>query len=187
MVGGGLYVVVVLVGLIVGGIYAIVNVQPPAASPAVAAETLTFEDMNFRFKTPGKPFVSIDVKKINADATFGLLRTNPTTMLIVIAERGEGLDLDTAGLVERARPTSARGGHGADCVGDAAPIRGLDGVLFCSDRPGEGAQSTYGAWVTSYHGYLYQLSCSANRRTGRGPSDADMPVQSFELIARRAW
>ena len=44
-------------------------------------ETVTFKDLNYQFKQPAKPWVRMDVAKVNKHASFGLMRTRPQIFL----------------------------------------------------------------------------------------------------------
>jgi len=183
LIGSGLFLAIMAVGVIAGGIYALSTMHSP--TPRAAAEkTLTFEDLNLRYRAPGHPYESFDVKKLNAAATFGLLRTNPTVMLMVVAERGPELALDSAGLAELSK-AALRSGADSVTISDDTPreFGGLGGVLFNSDAVMKGKKLTYVHWVTAHNGFLYQFIVFGEQaRQADVRRDAEMLFGRFELI-----
>jgi hypothetical protein len=60
-------------------------------------DTLSSDELNYRYDNPPKPYVQIKTRAINEDASFGIMRNHPKIMMICIAERtGVDVDLNTA-------------------------------------------------------------------------------------------
>ena len=70
---------------------------PEIAGQGRPGQVLTFDDLNFRFRTPGLPWVAFDSAKLNRASKLGFMRRFPDAYFIVIPERiGTGSDFFAA-------------------------------------------------------------------------------------------
>ena len=118
-----------------------------------------FDELNFQYKSPGKPYVVLDAKTINKDATFAMLRKSPQIYFTIIAEkigfRGEDHTEDLV-KIARANMQSAA----AQCsFSEQNPyeVNGLKGIRFRAEAQVNGLTLSYVFWVIQKNGYSYQL------------------------------
>jgi hypothetical protein len=52
-----------------------------------SGEIIEFDDLNFRVRTPPKPWVRIDIEQINDEATAGFMRRRPELLFMIFGER----------------------------------------------------------------------------------------------------
>src|SRR5437773_5818391 len=102
-----------------------------ASRQSSPGQTLTFDDLNFRFRAPERPWVSIDASQLNKDSKVTFMRRFPEASFFVIAEKiGSTVNWSSEQLAEvtkaqmQAAATSTR-------VTSEAPLlmNGLRGVL----------------------------------------------------------
>jgi hypothetical protein len=99
---------------------------------AAAGQTLKFDELNFQFTVPGKPWVQLDAPKLNRAAKLGFMRARPNVYCIIIAEElGTGI-LKNEGLAEVAT-TQMRSAADSKGRGLAAPIN-TSAVSMCDGR-----------------------------------------------------
>lgn len=139
------------------------------------AKTVVFDELNFRFETPGNDWVSYDATKVNKDSKLSLLRRFPEVYFLIIAERlGGQKKLTSQGLAElgkahlQAATTTCR-------VMSEEPFRlnGLDGVAVRTDASAMGYDLHYLHWYIETNGYAYQLT-GFGKQTDRDKVDAEV-------------
>jgi tetratricopeptide (TPR) repeat protein len=121
-------------------------------------EWLTFEDMNFRFKVPPKPWVQLNAKKLNTNCTVAFMNARPEVYVMVIPEKvGDG-QISTDSLVEiviaklRSNTSSVR------ILKQTPDTRhGLNGVQLEVTARAANYDLRYGFWMCATNGYLYQV------------------------------
>jgi tetratricopeptide (TPR) repeat protein len=146
---------------------------------------LAFDEFNFRFRSPERPWVSLDAYKLNRASKVAFMRHFPEAYFFIIPEKmGMKVNLDTAQLAEageanlQAAATSSR-------VESETPwqIGRLDGLLVEMDAQVGSFQLHYHNWYCATNGYAYQLigySRSEDQQTVAREL-ADM-ISRFELI-----
>ena len=129
------------------------------AAQAAAAEKTKFDDLNFQYNPPGKPYVVLDAKALNQDASFAMLRKHPQIFFFVIAEKigYDGTDI-TEDLVKigQANMQSAT----SQCSfsrQEVYEVNGLKGIRYGVDAEAKGLSFSYVFWMIHNNGYSYQL------------------------------
>lgn len=132
--------------------------EPITVGSAVGA-VKQFEELNFKFTVPEKPWVEVKPERINQSANFAMLNNPLKAYFLVIAEKA-GMDsgLDTKGLTELAR---ARLESSADDAffskNEEMEVNGVKGLHFKCDVTQKKRKWTYYFWITVRNGYYYQL------------------------------
>jgi hypothetical protein len=156
----------------------------PPDGAATAGSTMVFEEFNLRYRVPEESYVSLDAKKINRDATFGLMRRDPRVMLMVIAERVPGATVTSQGLAEISKGNLKTVARNVRISGDAPRrINGVDGQFFYTDAEVGGKGLTYVHWAAAHNGYFYQfIAWGEPERREEVHREAEMLFSRFELI-----
>ncbi len=157
---------------------------------AAAGQTLKFEELNFQFNVPGKPWVQMDAPKLNRAAKLGFMRARPNIYCIIIAEEiGTGL-LQNEALVEVAT-TQMR--SAADSAQISRPEKSrvgrLDGLRWDSEVRIRQLNLAYQHWVCATNGWAYQLICwGAKAEKSSVDAEAQRLAGRFSLLdyGRRA-
>lgn len=126
----------------------------------VAGQWLTFDDLNFRIRSPGKPWVQWDAKKFNKSATVAFMQAQPQVFFLVAAEQaGMGSTITTESLVEFAKANLSSTSELLQILKES-PMRrhGLDGVQVESDAQTKAYHLFYTHWLCATNGYTYQLA-----------------------------
>ncbi|HEY6549133.1 MAG TPA: DUF3857 domain-containing protein, partial [Vicinamibacteria bacterium] len=134
-----------------------------SAAPA-APRPIVREETNLHFRSPPRPWVEWDARKLNPDVSFGFMRSDPTLHLMVIAERSDDT-LETAGVAELAR-THLRSKSSETTFGEERAVawNGLEGVRFTADIRRDGKAISYVFFVCARRGFLYQAIAFADTR-----------------------
>ncbi len=148
--------------------------QPPMGKPFV------FEDLNFKYQAPGRPWVQLDAGKVNPAAKLAFMRSQPTLNCVVIAEKSTMTDFPNERFVEVAL------GH-VRSVADSVELRrrstrrvhGLDGLLLEIDAQLHGQQISFANWLCTTNGWVYQVVLS-----GRSEDRAALRQSAVEMIQR---
>ena len=146
-----------LEGVAVGVWKATHRERPLALGQPAPGTPLVFEEMNFRLPAPARPWVSVDAKKLNADAIVGFTRHGPEVWVLVIAERLPE-DFTSEALLEAWRARTLATGPDAR-IGEAKPVRlgGLAGFEVTAQRSVAGKDFHYVQWVVTSRGFGYQI------------------------------
>ncbi|MDB6066806.1 MAG: hypothetical protein JWR26_3014 [Pedosphaera sp.] len=150
---------IMFVGVIWGIQQARLNAQGVRKDQPGAGQLLTFDDLNFKIRSPGKPWVQLDAKKINKSANVVFTRARPQVSFMVIAERaGMGSGWSTEALAEVAKAT-LRSKSDSYKILEEGPLRRqeLDGVQLESDVQNQNLRLFYRHWFCVTNGYIYQL------------------------------
>lgn len=135
------------------------NKQNLAANQPGANQSLTFEDFNFKFRAPGKPWVQLDAKKFNKNATAAFAQMQPEVYFMIIAEKGSiGPSLTTESVVEIAK-ANLRSKMDSLQILEERPMQrqGLDGMQLDTTSQTQSTHLFYRDWVCVTNGYIYQL------------------------------
>ncbi len=154
-------------------------------------QVLTFEELNFRFRAPERPWVSYDAKKLDPAIQLGFLRRSPQIVFNVIAERiGADAEMSTTSLVEIGEAHLRSAATALRILGENPfNVHGLDGILVDSEATIRGQTSRCAHWFCVTNGFAYQLAGSGPQAEGPRIASAFRELLSrFELIdpARRA-
>lgn len=130
----------------------------PLANQPRSGDWLRFEDLNFKLRTPGRPWVQLDGKKFNKNVTVAFSMNKPSVTFMLVAEKLGANALSTDGLVEVVK-THVKGGSDSNSILKEAPVSrlGLQGVGLEFDARSSGYHLFYSDWVCSTNGYAYQL------------------------------
>ena len=127
-------------------------------------ETLSFDELNFRFTTPGRPWVQADAKKVNPYAKLSFIRANPEMYFIVIAEPTGNLDYTTESLAEIGR-TRIQSVSESSRVVEQFPcyFSGLSGLEVCTEAKVRDYSAFYVQWFCATNGWAYQMMVWGNQ------------------------
>ena len=155
----GLFGVVMVIGTIDNFQKARLAAEASKTPQLAAEQWLSFNDLNFKFKAPDRPWTRMDAKKVNKNSTLAFLQTRPDVFFMVIAEKfNPDAAIDNEQLAEickanlRSAATSSR-------VLSENPVRraGLAGIQIETEGKLGNNQFFYRNWVTVTNGYAYQL------------------------------
>jgi len=129
---------------------------------AKGGEFVEFDELNFRFLMPSRPWFSIKPSLVNPEASLCLTRRGPQCTFMLLAEKlGVDSDFTTDALVEVARgylegaaSETEIGENRLETVGD------LEFTVFESTARGLSTADDkyqYVHWITSKNGYFFQL------------------------------
>jgi tetratricopeptide (TPR) repeat protein len=146
---------------------------------------LDFGDINFRIRTPPRPWTEVDLGKINKDSKVSFMRQSPEAYFMIIAESlGADTKIDNAQLTELARAHMAIAASSVRVIRkEPLRINNLDGILVLSDTQIGNFQYFYYQWFVSTNGYAYQLTGYCNTRD-RSSVEAEFGqiVSGFQMI-----
>ena len=136
-----------------------VRVARPAADPFVRNE-----EFNFAFELPEAPWVQVDAKKFNPEATLAVARARPNIFFMLIAEDtgSKGVALDNDMLAEIVRVNMASAAVPFEIV-DQRPrtVNDLPGIqIHARATMPNGTRLSYGYWVCARNGFAYQCVTS---------------------------
>ncbi|MBI2933481.1 MAG: hypothetical protein HYY16_17700 [Planctomycetes bacterium] len=149
--------------LVVGGIGLILLAARTAQMKALGAremaagQRITMAEFGFEFAAPGDPWVQVDPKKFNPDASFVAMRTRPERFFMVIAEKTEEqIDVSILASVSQANLKSVA--SESTIVSERSEtVNGLPGIRFQTDAAVEGRRFSYVHWCASTPAFAYQL------------------------------
>jgi tetratricopeptide (TPR) repeat protein len=126
------------------------------ATPSLG-EPISFDEFNFTFDPPARPWFRMDAKKLNPVCCLAFGRILPQVHFFIIAER-PGFQVANDALAEIAI-NNLRSVADDSQVLEREPqtINGLDGVRLYVRAQIHGIALTYAYWVIATHGYFYQL------------------------------
>ncbi|MBN2494136.1 MAG: DUF3857 domain-containing protein [Deltaproteobacteria bacterium] len=157
-----------------------------------SGEVQTFEDLNFRFREPPRPWSRFDAKAINPNVTIAYLRSKPMVSFMIIADNlGAEIALDTAGMVAASQAHMKSISSECELVSTVPRIiAGIEGQQLRSRVLLGSMQLVYIQWMACKNGYCYQLMGYSHERDGEKLSKiTDSMFERFELIDpdRVAW
>ncbi len=153
--------------------------------PSGEGTTLTFDDLNFRFRTPGKPWFRMPRGTIKTDAQVMMQYPRPQIVISIIAERlgisaiGSTQDLEKLchALLE-AQATDCRFSNRTE-----EKLGPLDCVRFQTEATMMGQKILYEHCLAIHNGYAYQLITFGNPAHRRDIRDAARLLRErFSLI-----
>jgi tetratricopeptide (TPR) repeat protein len=135
------------------------NGRAAQANQPAAGQWLVFDDLNFKIRSPGKPWVQLDAKKINKSAAVAFTRTQPQVFFMIIAEKAAmNPALTSESIVEIAK-ANLRSATVTSQELKEIPMRrqGLDGVLMETDAQTRAYRTLFRHWICATNGYVYQI------------------------------
>lgn len=123
------------------------------------SEIYTFEDLNFKFASPGKPWIKLDVKKINPAASLYLVNPETGNLILIIAEKFEfPKEFSNEALFELSK-TNFKAKSGEINIYDEQKygVNELEGIRYSMDAAINNQQIYSSNWVCSRNGYLFQI------------------------------
>jgi hypothetical protein len=152
-----------VIGLIAGAslISAIVRAARPSATAAQSRPglPLTFDELNFRFRTPNQPWASYNASKFNKDSKLAFMRRFPEAYFLLIAEKiGTGRDFSTAQLAELGKARLQATAQSSRILSETSwGTNGIDGLLVETEAQLTQYSFYYLHWYVATNGYAYQL------------------------------
>lgn len=148
-----------------------------------ANEILTYEDLNFRFRAPGKPWVQMDAKSLNPHATIAFMRNQPQIYTIIIAEK-IGVDVELKQLAEIAKANMRSVASSYSVLSESpAKVNRLDGMTMESQARLGNRDILHKYWFCVTNGYCYQIvSWGSIQERDRVLREAAQQWQRFDLI-----
>ena len=130
-----------------------------AAGRSQPGKILTFDDFNFQFRSPGRPWVPFDASKINKVSKLSFMRRFPEAYFIIIPEKiGPRANFTTEQLADIGKANMQAAAASSRVVSEV-PLRvgGLNGLLVESEAQVGSYQLHYRNWYCFTNGYAYQL------------------------------
>jgi hypothetical protein len=131
----------------------------PATGQSQPGQIFTFDDLNFRFRSPDRPWVSWDASRINKASKLSFMRRNPEAYFSIIAEKiGSRVSFKTEQLAEVGKAQLLAAASSSRVV-SAMPwqVNGLNGLLVETEAQVGAYQIHYRHWYCATNGYAYQL------------------------------
>lgn len=127
-------------------------------TPLAAGTPLIFEDCNFKFSAPGRPWGQVDAVKLNPYAKLALVRANPEIYFVVSAEPSMLEDASTESLAELTLTRMKSLVDNLHLVG-RRPVKlgGLDGLQVEIDAQVRNYHLFYVNWFCFTNGWAFQL------------------------------
>jgi hypothetical protein len=122
-------------------------------------EVYTFEDLNFKFTSPGKPWVKLDVKKVNPAASLCLVNPESNIVITIIAERLEmAKEFTNESLLEISKANFKSKINNLKIYDENKyEFNGLQGIRFSYDGIIDNQKLYSSTWICSNNGYLFQI------------------------------
>ena len=156
-----------------------------ATGQSQPGKIVAFDDFNFRFRSPDRPWVSYDAAKLNKASKVSFMRRNPEAYFLIIPEKiGTGVSFTTEQLADIGKANLQAAA--ASCrVTREVPwqVKGLNGLLVETEAQVGAYQLHYRHWYCATNGYAYQLigySSSADQQRVAG--DLENMISRFEVI-----
>ena len=120
---------------------------------------LTFDEFNFQFRSPDRPWVPFDASKINKVSKLSFMRRFPEAYFIVIPEKiGPKADFTTEQLAEIGKANMQAVAVSSRVVSELPlQVGGLRGLVVDSEAQVGSYQLHYCNWYCFTNGYAYQL------------------------------
>lgn len=156
-----------------------------ASGQSQPGKMLTFDDLNFRFRSPDRPWVAYNASRVNKASKLAFMRRNPEAYFFIIAEKlGSRSGLDTeqlAGLGKANLQAAAASSHVVSEV--PCTVKGLNGLLVETEAQVGAYQIHYRHWYCFTNGYAYQLvGFSSSDEQQRVAGELQEMLSRFELI-----
>ncbi|HEV8058728.1 MAG TPA: tetratricopeptide repeat protein, partial [Gemmataceae bacterium] len=159
--------------------------EPVAAAQTRPGKLLTFDDLNFRFRAPSRPWVSVQAAKLNKDSKVSYMRRFPDSYFIVIAEDlGGGTVATSEQLAELGKAHMQATAVSAQVLNEGPlKLSGLDGVSVKSEAVVGKYKAYYEQWFCVTNGYGYQLmGWGESKNRQRISRELQQMFQCFEVM-----
>jgi len=178
----GLFMVLTVGGAVAALSRTRAKLSPAAAQPR-AGEELVFDELNFRFKAPARPWVRLDAKKINPYASLAFAKS-ARVYCIIIAEKENVGSLTTDSIVELMKANLQSAATRANVTDEFPETRnGLRGVRVNTVASVQALDFFYSQWAVATNGYVYQVHCwGAARHRNEVLGDANELLSGFSLM-----
>ncbi|HEY2952544.1 MAG TPA: hypothetical protein VGK40_08180, partial [Verrucomicrobiae bacterium] len=144
-----------------------------------------YAKFNYKFQVPGRPWVSMNAKQLNPDASLALMRSNPQMFFAVIAENlGPSAEVSNERVLELAKANLQSVSSSMQFLQQTPErVQGIDGIrLEAEGKVGDFPLFTV-QWVGTYHGYAYQLVTRGRAEDKRWiRTEARQMMERFQLI-----
>ncbi|HWW00901.1 MAG TPA: transglutaminase domain-containing protein [Candidatus Acidoferrum sp.] len=126
---------------------------------AAAGQFVNFDELNFRFRAPDRPWVALNAAKLNKDAKLSFMRRAPEVYFTIIAERaGSAQDFTCERLAEIGKAHLESAAESSRVVKETPyHLNGLDGLLVDTEVSLHGEALFYQHWYIATNGFAYQL------------------------------
>lgn len=146
---------------------------------------LAFDDFNFRFRLPDRPWISYDGSRLIKASKLSLMRRNPEAYFFIIPEKfGTQMNFNVERLAEIGKANLQSAAVSSSVVSEVPwSVKGLNGLLVETDAQVGAYQLHYRHWYLATNGYAYQLIgyCkSEDQRQVAG--ELENLLSHFELI-----
>ena len=122
-------------------------------------QMLTFDDLNFRFRSPDRPWSSFNSPKINKDSKVGFVRRLPEVYFMILAERIETTDgFSCEQLAEIGKAHLESAAKSSRVLAERPfSLNGLNGLLVETEASLATYTFYYQHWYVATNGFAYQL------------------------------
>lgn len=148
-------------------------------------QMLSFEDLNFRFRSPNRPWVSYDGSRLNKASKISFMRRNPDASIIIIAEKiGTQSQFTTEQLATVGKANLQSAATSSRVLSERPwQVNGLNGLLVVTEAQVGAYQFYYRHWYCFTNGYAYQLvGLSKSEDQDRVAGELGEMLTRFELI-----
>jgi tetratricopeptide (TPR) repeat protein len=147
-------------------------------------ELLTFAELNFKFSSPGRPWMQADAAKLNRSAKLAFIRAYPEMYFVVIAESLGNLDYTTESLADMAHIRLQSVAESLRVL-EQKPvlIGGLNGLEVHTEAQVQNHSIFYVQWFCVTNGWSYQLTTwGTSSEQKMVVQDAQQMMGGFALI-----
>src|SRR3984957_8822403 len=172
-------------GVLVGFQRGRLNLLATKTNQPEAGRWMAFGDLNFKPRAPGKPWMQMDAKKLNKNASVVFRQSLPEVYFMVIAEKAQLKSANSLETVVELAKANLRSRMDATRILKETPLRrqGLDGELVESAVQSQSLHMFYCSWVCVTNGYIYQLVSWGNIEDAEKVRQRSEPLyDSFTLI-----
>jgi tetratricopeptide (TPR) repeat protein len=157
--------------------------HPPIHQPSSGA-VLSFNDLNYRFSAPGRPWVQTSAKAVNSTASLAFMRSYPETWFAIFAEALGNTPLSTEDLADLARDRMKSASQSSH-PGERLPRRNgrLSGLEVYTEATTQNQQIFWVQWFCVTNGWAYQLTTWGKTTQRQEVLNAAQDMMSrFELV-----
>jgi tetratricopeptide (TPR) repeat protein len=165
------------------------------SNQSVPGATLTFNDLNFRFKAPGRPWMRTDATRISPEARVAFIRAEPELSFIILADKTANLGFSAESMAESALGRLRGVGEWVRVEEKVRTnINGISALRVSIDVQLSGKPIHYVECFCATNGWTYELvawgrqeeALSVNREAAQLCSDFElMDYQKLSPLAAR--
>jgi tetratricopeptide (TPR) repeat protein len=169
----------------VGFVAALQRSLRAGAEQSRPGKILTFDDLNFRFSAPDRPWITFNASTLNKDSKVSFMRQGPEEYFFIIAEKlGTQSGFDSQQLADLGKAHMQAAAASARVVSERTlRVRGLEGLLVDTEAQIGMYQLHYRNWYVVTNGFAYQLVAYC-RTEDQQRTDGELEglLSRFELI-----